>query len=301
MTGTCIAIMAPGDMGHAVGRVLGEHGHDVITCLAGRSERTRALAAAGGFRDVPDLETLVREADMILSILPPARAVAQAEALAAAMTAAGATAVYVDCNAVSPGTVRAVATVVEGAGAPMIDCGIIGLAPGKAKSTRFYVSGPDTAPMAALDGQGIEVIAIGDEVGRASGMKMAYAGLTKGTWTLHTAVLLAAERMGLTEDLLAEFEFSQPAALAMMEARVPKLPADSERWIGEMEEIAATFRQAGVTGGFHDGAAEIFRVLARTPFAAETRETLDESRTMEEAVMVYAGYLSPPAGDAADD
>ena len=43
-----IAILSPGDMGHGVGKALAEHGYDVITCLAGRSQRTRGLAAAGG-------------------------------------------------------------------------------------------------------------------------------------------------------------------------------------------------------------------------------------------------------------
>ncbi|HBC08911.1 MAG TPA: 6-phosphogluconate dehydrogenase, partial [Rhodospirillaceae bacterium] len=111
MTVSCIAVMAPGDMGHAVGKVLGDHGHDVITCLAGRSKRTRGLAAKGNFRDVPDMETLVTQADLILSILPPANAITQAQDMAAAMKAAGTTAVYVDCNAVSPATAADTAAV----------------------------------------------------------------------------------------------------------------------------------------------------------------------------------------------
>ncbi len=36
-------------------------------------------------------------------------------------------------------------------------------------------------------------------MGRASGIKMCYAALTKGTFTLHTAVLVAAEAMGLID------------------------------------------------------------------------------------------------------
>ena len=46
-----IAVLMPGDMGHAVGRVLAQHGHDVLTCLDGRSERTRGLSEAAGIRD----------------------------------------------------------------------------------------------------------------------------------------------------------------------------------------------------------------------------------------------------------
>ncbi len=283
-----IAILMPGDMGHGVGAALSGAGHTVLTCLAGRSDATRALAARAGMQDTQTLAGLVERADIILSILPPSAAVGLATEIAAAMREAGRTPVYVDCNAISPATARAAADAISAAGAVFIDAGIIGLAPGKGGGTRFYVSGADVSAMLALDGKGFEVISLGDEVGRASAMKMVYAALTKGTWTLQTAVMLAAEKLGLTEELTAEFAFSQKPALDAMRARIPRLPADSGRWIGEMEEIAATFADAGVTSGFHDGAADIFRVLAQTPFAAETRETIDASRTMEDALKVYA-------------
>lgn len=297
MSHSNIAILMPGDMGHAVGRVLREHGHRVVTCLAGRSERTRGLASAAGLEDVPDLDTLVGNVDLVLSILPPGRALAQAQAFAKAMTDTNSTPTYVDCNAISPDLTRKVGEVISAAGGSYIDAGIIGLAPGKGPSTRFYVSGPDTAPMEALDGKGIEVLALGGEVGAASGLKMCYAGLTKGRWTLQTAVLLAAEQLGLSEALKREFEFSQQSEYEIMRARVPRLPADSERWIAEMEEISATFASVNVPSGFHEGAAEIFRILARTPFAQETRETIDGNRTLEESVRVYAQHL-PGRGES---
>ncbi len=283
-----IAILMPGDMGHGVGAALGSAGHTVLTCLAGRSEATRELAGRAGMQDTATLVELVERSDVVLSILPPAAAVGLAQNVAAAMGEAGSTPVYVDCNAVSPATARKAGDVIAGAGAQFIDAGIIGLAPGKGGGTRFYVSGGDVSAMLALDGKGFEVINLGGDVGRASAMKMVYAALTKGTWTLQTAVMLAAEKLGLTEQLTAEFAFSQKPALDAMRARIPRLPADSARWIGEMEEISATFADAGVTSGFHDGAADIFRVLAQTPFAAETRETMDTSRTMEDALRVYA-------------
>jgi len=283
-----IAILMPGDMGHGVGAALVAAGHTVLTCLAGRSDATRALAAKAGMQDVPTLVTLVERADVILSILPPSAAIGLATEIATAMKNAGETAVYVDCNAISPGTACEVGNVVSAAGATFIDAGIIGLAPGKGGETRFYVSGADVSAMQSLDGKGFEVIGLGEEVGRASAMKMAYAALTKGTWTLQTAVMLAAEKLGLTDELTAEFAFSQKPALDAMRARIPRLPADSQRWIGEMEEIATTFADAGVTSHFHAGAADIFRVLAQTPFALETRETIDANRTMEDALKVYA-------------
>jgi hypothetical protein len=84
-----------------------------------------------------------------------------------------------------------------------------------------------------------------------------------------------------------------------MEAQVPGLPADSGRWIGEMEEIADTFAFAGVTPLFHRGAAELFRLLNETPFAQETRETVDRSRTLQQTIEVVAQHL-PPGGRSKD-
>ncbi len=284
-----VAILMPGDMGHGVGAALGAAGHSVVTCLTGRSDATRALAAKAGMQDASTLVSLVESSDIILSILPPSAAVMQATEIAAAMRQAAKTPVYVDCNAISPTTAREVGNIIAATGAIFTDAGIIGLAPGKGGGTRFYVSGADVSAMLSLDGKGFDVIGLGEEVGRASAMKMVYAALTKGTWTLQTAVMLAAEKLGLTEELSEEFAFSQKPALEAMRARIPRLPADSQRWIGEMEEIAATFGGAGVTPHFHEGAADIFRVLAQTPFAGETRETIDTSRTMEDALKVYAG------------
>lgn len=283
----------PGDMGHGVGAALKRAGHRVLTCLTGRSEASRTLAAKAGMEDTGSLENLVKQADIILSILPPSASVELAGQIATAMMKTGKTPVFVDCNAVSPATVRETEEIILKAGAPFIDAGIIGLAPGKGVGTRFYVSGPDVSAMQSLDGRGFEVISLGAEIGRASAMKMTYAALTKGTWTLQTAVLMAAEKLGLTPELLNEFAFSQKGPLEAMRARVPHLPADSERWIGEMEEIATTFKDAGVSSKFHEGSADIFRILAQTPFASETRETQDKSRTLEEALKAYAA-IEPP-------
>lgn len=292
-----IAILMPGDMGHGVGRALREHGHRVVTCLAGRSARTRGLAEQAGLEDCGDLETLVAEADLILSILPPGRALQQAKSVAQAIAATGQKPVYADCNAISPQRAEEIGAVIEGAGAPYIDAGIIGLAPGKPGKTRFYVSGKDLAPMTALDGKGFEVIALDDRNGTASGLKMCYAALTKGKWSLYAALLLTAHRLGVSEALYAEFEDSQANDLQAMRGRIPRLPADSERWAEEMDEIAATFADAGVPSGFHEGAGDIYRIIARTPLANETRETIDADRTMEETLRVIADVL-PNTGKA---
>jgi len=99
-----VAILMPGDMGHGVGQALVRKGHETITALEGRSAHTRGLAEAAGIRDVGTLRDAVAEAGLILSIVPPDRAVGQARDTATAMAELGARPVYVDCNAISPMT-----------------------------------------------------------------------------------------------------------------------------------------------------------------------------------------------------
>lgn len=103
-----IGIISPGDMGHALGAVLVQHGLRVLTNLQGRSARTVALARQAGITDVSDDETLVRQADMLLSVLVPAQAYVFAERIAVAMRATGSTPLFADCNAISPRTVRSI-------------------------------------------------------------------------------------------------------------------------------------------------------------------------------------------------
>ena len=274
-----VAIMSPGDMGHAVGQVLSESGIDVITCTDGRSQRTKNLAEMAGLRQVATLEDMVIQADLVLSIMVPSKAMSFVREISPHFESSKTPTYFADCNAVSPQSALAMAEVINQAGGKFIDGGIIGTAPTKGDTPRFYVSGPDASLVMELDGRGIIVKVIGNKVGQASGIKMCYAALTKGTNTLHVALLTAASRMGLTDDLRKEFEFSQKSHLAAMEKGISRLPANAHRWIGEMEEIAATFENLGVTPNFHKGAAEIYKMLNSTPFAKESPETIDKDRT----------------------
>ena len=288
MSNETIAVLGTGNMGHAVGRALRHHGPRVITALDGRSDRSRHLAELAGIEDRGDVTTLIREADIVLSILPPRAAATFAGEAASAMASGQNAPTFVDCNAVSPESAQAIAQLFLDTDAAFVDVGIVGGPPGENSVPRFYASGPDVQQFAALNGMGIEVKDMGGAIGDASALKMCYAAMTKGTLALHTAVLVAAERLGLSLPLIAEFESSQAAVLESMRTRVPWLATDAERWIREMDEIAATFTSVGVPAGFHEGAADIYKLLSSTGLAEETRERHDKSRTLDQAVSIFA-------------
>ena len=149
--------------------------------------------------------------------------------------------------------------------------------------------------MMELDGKGIVVKNLGNDIGRASGIKMCYAALTKGTSTLHVALLTVAESLGLSAELHDELAYSQKGALDSMKSGISKLPPNAHRWIGEMEEIAETFAAEGMTPDFHLGAAAIYRLLEQTPYALESPENIDPNRTLAETIAATAAQL-PKSG-----
>ncbi len=294
MTARTVGLLSPGDMGHTVGAVLRQHGVRMLTCLEGRSERTRALAAEAGIDEVPTLDDLVVAADMVLCILVPAEATRVAERVAAAIRATNADLLYADCNAIAPQTVRAIGGIITEAGGRFADVGIIG-GPPKQPGTRFYASGPGAAEFAGLNDFGLEVRVLDGAIGQASGLKMCYGALTKGLQALGTELLLAAKVMGLEEVLRAEQAQSTPDVLAWLQRSVPTMPPKAYRWVGEMEEIAATFQGLGMTPNILQGAADLYRFIAETPIGKESPENRDRSRSLDGVVSALADALHEEA------
>jgi 3-hydroxyisobutyrate dehydrogenase-like beta-hydroxyacid dehydrogenase len=276
MTLKTIGIISPGDMGHVVGDVLRSSGLRVVTCLNGRSARTKALARQAKLEDLGSTEAVVSEADAILSILVPSEAVRAAEGVAEAMKQSGSFPLYADCNAISPTTTRHIGEKISAAGGRFVDAAIIGPPPRRVGATRFYASGPHAEDLAALNDYGLHVIPIGDRIGDASALKMCYAALTKGLTALSTELLVAAEALGVTEPLQAEFRQSQASMLAQMERGLPTMPPKARRWVGEMGEIASTFEAVGLTPHILLGAADIYRFVGKTRLADRNPEDPDQ-------------------------
>ena len=287
-----VAVIGTGDMGSAVGGALVRAGYRVVTAGNGRSASSRRLAADAGVEDVGTLEAAVAAARLVLSIVPPAAATTFAADAVGAMRATGARPVFADCNAVAPATVLAIRDALGAVGAPFVDVGIVGRGPGEERErTRFFVSGEARADVLGLETGELELIDLGEEVGTASALKMAYSALNKGIDALLTTVLLAAERLGVREPLMKELKFSQVEALERMEARVPFLGATAKRFAPEMAEIARTYESVGVTPQFHRGAEWLYALYATTPFARETRATQPKHRSLDEALAVLAAAM----------
>jgi 3-hydroxyisobutyrate dehydrogenase-like beta-hydroxyacid dehydrogenase len=262
-----IGVLHPGEMGAAVGACLTQRGLTVLWASAGRSPSTADRAAAGRMRDVGTAGEMARQAGVILSICPPHAA------LEVARSTAGFRGIYVDANAVSPATSREVATTVEAEGAEYVDGGIIGAPPRSPGDSRLYLSGPRASEVSDLfSDTALQAQVIGDGIGQASAVKMAYAAWTKGTAALILAIRALAHAEGVEQTLITEWQQSQPALTSRPHAAARSAMEKGWRWVAEMEEIAATMAAAGLPPGFHQAAAAIYTRVPHTTTSSPTSE-----------------------------
>ncbi|HMN30819.1 MAG TPA: DUF1932 domain-containing protein, partial [Caldilineaceae bacterium] len=125
---------------------------------------------------------------------------------------------------------------------------------------------------AELAQYGLDIHLLPGPAGQASGFKMCYAALTKGFTALCSELLTAAELLGVGDALAAEFAHSQAVFVEQMGRALPGMPPKARRWVGEMEEIAATFACLGLTPQILAGAADLYRLVGETALADRTPE-----------------------------
>jgi 3-hydroxyisobutyrate dehydrogenase-like beta-hydroxyacid dehydrogenase len=267
---TTIGIVNPGEMGAAVGASLAGEGHEVLWASEGRSGATEARATAAGLTDTGSLGALIERSNVIFSVCPPHAAVDVARQLV------GFQGLFLDANAIAPATALEVRSVIEKGGASYVDGGIIGSPPGGRERTRLYLSGERANEVAALFGPAqVLVKVVSASPTAASAVKMGYAAWTKGTAALLLDIVALARAEGVEADLTAEWSETSTELIGRSWRAAQSAATKGWRWVGEMEEIAASFRAVGLPPGFHEASAEIYRRSPHEVSAPANEETLD--------------------------
>jgi putative dehydrogenase len=272
---TVIAVVAMGEMGSGVAGRLVERGARVLTSLAGRGAASARRAEAAGVSATDDA-TLIAEADMFLSIVPPAAAGATAERFLPLIEKAAKKPVYIDCNAIAPQTMHGIAKMFLDKGLPFLDGSIIGGPPSQkdGSSPRLYMSGPIAKEAETLKRLGIDTRVLSTALGDASTIKMSYAGITKGFQALGASMALGAGRNGALESLMAEMKFSLPQLYGWLEKSLPTMYAKAYRWDGEMREISKFLLPEKGASTMLAGAADLYEHIAEDNRAGPQSEII---------------------------
>ncbi len=238
-----VALVGFGEAGETFVRAPGWRGEtrgwDVLP------ERRAAMAQAG-VETGDDAASALGDRAFILSLVTADQALAAARDYAPLLPEG---ALWCDMNSVAPDTKREAASVIERAGGRYIDVAV--MAPvDKGMAVPLLVSGPHAmAAQPLLEALGFSnVRVVGDEVGRASAIKMIRSVMVKGFEALSSECAAAAEAAGVFDEVMASLDASEKAApwaekIAYNRERMAK---HGFRRAAEMEESAKTLQGLGV-------------------------------------------------------
>jgi 3-hydroxyisobutyrate dehydrogenase-like beta-hydroxyacid dehydrogenase len=254
-----LGILHPGQMGSSVAAAAQNSGYEVYWASEGRSPQTHARAEQLGLRDAGSLAHLCEICPVLVSVCPPHAS----RDVAGSVAGCAFQGLYLDANAISPQRAVEIGEIVSAAGATFVDGGIIGPPAWEPGTTWLYLSGEEAGTAAACFAEGpLQAAVIGEEPGEASALKMCYAAWTKGSTALLCAILAAAGELGVWDHLRRQWARDWPGFDEQAVQRVRRVTAKAWRFSGEMDEISATFREAGLPGDFHAAAATLYRRLA---------------------------------------
>ena len=261
-----VGLLYPGEMGSSFAQLLIGRGVRVVSTLAGRSDRTAALARAARVELLPSLEQVVRESSVIFSIVSTSAAMDMAEAYCELAHFAPESSIYVDLNSIGPELARSIAEKVSNAGHDFVDGAINGLAKNLTSSATLFLSGKRAAGIAALVGASMRIRSLGDEPGQASTMKMLLGGLSKGMCGLFAELAVLAERRQMLPQMLEACEMIYPGMMQLIDRMLPTYAKHAGRRAVEMRELEQTICNSGLEPCVAQAIRALHEHLAEVPF-----------------------------------
>ena len=155
---------------------------------------------------------------------------------------------YLDINSVSPGRKQETARFLDGA-ARYVDVAVMAPVHPARHQTPILLAGPSAAViepiLTALD---MRATVAGPDVGAAAAIKMVRSVMIKGMEALTLECFLAAERAGVTEQIIATLSKSFPTLdwPKIVGYNLERMASHGARRAAEMEEVADTLRELGI-------------------------------------------------------
>ncbi|MEV5020446.1 NAD(P)-dependent oxidoreductase [Sphingobium sp. LMA1-1-1.1] len=221
------------------------------------AQAMRDAYAAAGVTYAPFMEQALSGVDLVMSLVTADQALAVAEAAAAWLRAGS---IYCDMNSVAPQTKEQAARLVEAAGGHYVDVAVMAPVNPARLSVPLLLSGSMAAQaasrLAALGFSNINLV--GENVGRASSIKMIRSVMVKGLEALTAECVLAAEAAGVREEVLASLDASDKAQSwgDRADYNLDRMMIHGLRRAAEMEEVVRTLDGLGTGAAMSRGTVE---------------------------------------------
>ena len=258
-----IGLIGLGEMGSEIGRYLVMNDLEVISVYEGRSEISKKRASKYKIRDAGSIEQFCKISDLVISIIPPDKAVETANLYTSYKNKDGQ--IYCDLNAISTITAKKIKLLLDEKKIDYVDGAIMGGPPTENYSPRIYLSGKLSEKLNFLNGKGIELMVLKGSDFKASATKMVYASITKDSKALVAGALIAAKKNNVYDELMEELKYSEEYFSLVAKNQIPSIKHKAYRWVGEMNEISLTYKESGLTGGFHIEAENVYELIKNLP------------------------------------
>lgn len=213
-------------------------------------------------------------APLVLSLVTADAALGVARDYAAFLRAG---AIWCDMNSVAPETKRQAARAIEDAGGCYVDVAILAPVNPARMAVPLLLSGGAAGEAASLllAAGFSNVRRVGDEVGRASAIKMIRSVMVKGIEALTAEMMLAATQAGVVDEVLSSLDASEKRESWPTRAayNIERMTTHGLRRAAEMEEVCRTLSDLGVEPLMSQGTVQRQRELAGRdiPFQQKTK------------------------------
>jgi len=244
-----ISLIGYGEAGSTFARAgdWGDTGSNARAAVWDLREDRQALAAEDGLIVAASAQEALAGREMVLSLVTADSALPAARDYAAFLSKG---AIWADCNSVAPGTKREAAAAIEAAGGCYVDVAVLAPVDPARLNVPLLLAGREAARardlLAAAGFTNIRIV--GDEVGRASAIKMIRSIMVKGIEALSAEMMLGAQEAGVVDEVLASLDASEKAWPWAKRAayNIERMVTHGARRAAEMEESAKTLIGLGI-------------------------------------------------------
>ena len=291
------AVIGFGEVGSVLARHLAAVLDREVQVMAPRLNRDPALALEGKelgratLKIVPEVGTLVRNSDVVLSAVAPGAALEVAQQAAASRRGP----LFVDLNSISPREkARAAASFSEN----FVDGAILGSVAGRGTRVPIALSGPRSGEAhSLLTAAALRTSVVGQEVGTASALKMCRSIFMKGLECLFVEASLAGRKFNLSEPLRETIEetFSSYTIRELSTMLLTTHAVHADRRAHEMKEVVETLGEFHLPSPMSRASRGLLEESLRAGLAEEfNREIPDDPDDVVRALSRHYGAKREP-------
>ena len=255
-----VCLIGFGEVGRIFARDLKAAGVRRITAydplFSDPASRPSRNAIEVGLETCPSADEAVRDAELVISAVTAAQAMAAARSTLRALAP---DAYVLDVNSASPGVKRAAGEAVDAAGGRYVEAAVMSSVPPKGLKTPMLLGGRHAQDFLAFTAD-LELNAkvFSEEVGLASATKMCRSVMIKGVEALLAECLLSARHYGVEKTVLGSLGDLLPNPDWEKHARymISRSLLHGKRRAEEMREVARTVEEAGLQPWMSRAAAE---------------------------------------------